>query len=250
MRPFTRSNPLLPLKQFRIYLSSRWSLSRRRKVIQDTYQLAIEKGGALEEALLSDMGIRLASIDLHQSAAEIWLRKDQRFRKEGELVISLDCEPLGGRIMSISLAAERHSREHVTVYIGCVQGEADGASAIRELTKAMHGLRPKALMILLAQEFSRAIGARELLGAGNDIQAHGQKHLIHLKSWHKLNFDYDGYWADAGGVKGFDGWHRLPLIAARRGLSDIKPNKRQMYVRRYSMLDVLSAQIQESLNTW
>ena len=248
MRPFAQANPLLPLKPFRVYLSANWNRDRRRKVIRDTYSVVLRRGGALRQALLDPDGAVLARM-VTENAGEVAIRlhQDARFRKEGEFTLSLDCPALGGRVMSLAFSLERLRSGHLAAFIGCVQGQEDGADAIRTLTKALHGLRPRSLMVPLIQDIAAALGVQELYGAGLSIQVHRRKHAIHLPGIHALGFDYDAYWLQAGGAEGFDGWFRLPLQTPRRGRDDMKPNKRSMYAKRYAMLDELGAAIRKTV---
>lgn len=241
--PLAESHPLLPLKQFRPYLSSRWGRSRRLKVIRDTCRFLLRRGGLLGETLRTGRPAALACLDLQGTAVEIQVHRNPRFRKEGELCVTLAAPELGGEIMSFSFALESVGENGFAFYIGCVQGAAESAEAVRRITKAMHGLRPRALMVFLAQELASALGASELLGAGDAIQVHRLKHAIHIPGIHRLAFEYDRLWAEAGAFEGFDGWHRLPASLQRRDPESIPPRKRSQYRQRYELLDRLSAAI-------
>ncbi len=250
MQAFAKANPILSFKPMRAYLSSRWGLVRRTKVMMDTYAFIQWKGGAAKEALLQREGdgVVLASTTLGDlGPAEICLGFDNRFRKEGEFAITLRCPEQGGRISSISFALEwQHDR--LTFYAGCVQGRSENEDGfMKALQKAMHGLRPKAMVVFAAQEAARALGVREMFGAGNEIQVHRRKHLIHLPWIHELTFDYDAFWSELGGHRALDGWFYLPRKAKRRSREEIKPNKRGMYAKRYALMDDLAAQIRKAM---
>jgi len=250
LQPFAEANPLLLFKPLRVYLSSRWGQVRRTKVMRETYSFVLWRGGAIREALLQQEGegAVLATFDLGElGPAELRLGFDNRFRKEGEFAVTLQCPEQGGRISSLSFALEWRP-EGLVMYAGCVQGRSEGEGGfMKALQKAMHGLRPKALVVFAAQEIARGLGARELLGAGNSIQVHRRKHLIHLSWVHELTFDYDAFWEELGGHPALDGWFYLPRKARRRTREEVKPNKRTMYARRYALMDDLSTQIRASL---
>lgn len=251
LQPFAEANPLLLFKPMRAYLSARWGPARRTKVMHETYSFVLWRGGAVREALLKQEGegVLLASFTLGElGRAELSLGFDNRFRKEGEFAITLQCPEQGGRVSSLSFALEWQANGLV-MYAGCVQGRSEGEDGfMKALQKRMHGLRPKALVVYAAQELARALGVRELLGAGNTIQVHRRKHLIHLSWVHKLTFDYDAFWTELGGQPAADGWFYLPRKLQRRTRDEIKPNKRTMYARRYALMDDLSAQIRASLS--
>jgi hypothetical protein len=250
LRPFSDANPLLAFKPMRVYLSSRWNLTQRTKVMKDTYGFILWKGGAIRAALLSEEseGIILATFPLGElGSGEIRLGFDNRFRKEGEFTVSLLCPQRGGRISSLSFALEWRPNGLV-LYAGCVQGRNEGdEDLMKAISKVMHGLRPKALVVFAAQELSRALGVREFLGASNAIQVHRRKHLIHLEWAHALTFDYDAFWLELGGHRALDEWFYLPRKAKRRIREEIKPNKRGMYAKRYAMMDEIAIQIRAAM---
>lgn len=246
LRPFALANPLLPLKPFRVYLSTNWSRDRRRKVILDTYATAARMGGALRRALLDREGVRfLVGCGEGEAAIHLRLHRELRFRKEGEFTLSLECPAVGGRVMSVAFSIEQMTGG-IALYIGCLQGRDEGAEAIRSLTKALHGLRPKAFLLIAMQEVAAALGAEELYGVGSAIQVHRRKHAIHLPWIHGLGLDYDALWAEAGGILDAGGWFRLPLTTPRRSREDMKPNKRSMYAKRYELLDRLHGMVREA----
>ncbi|HJW72424.1 MAG TPA: DUF535 family protein [Geothrix sp.] len=250
LQPFANANPLLAFKPMRVYLSARWRQKQRTKVMRDTYGFILWKGGAIRQALLQQEGegVQLAAFPLGElGIGEVHLGFDNRFRKEGEFTVSLHCPQRGGRVSALSFALEWR-QDGLVMYAGCVQGRNEGDEALmKALGKAMHGLRPKALVVFAAQELSRAIGVREFLGAGNTIQVHRRKHFIHLDWAHALTFDYDAFWTELGGHKATDGWFYLQRKARRRTRDEIKPNKRGMYAKRYAMMDDIAMQIRAAV---
>lgn len=250
MRPFSRVRPRLVFKPLRAYLSTQWNLNRRTKVITDTYDFVRSWGGLLAEALLCRESIRLAGFTLKDvGEVEIRIGTDERFRKEGELTLFLHCERLGGPMAALTFSLERESGSGWILYAGCVQGLDEGRpEAVKQLTKAMHGLRPKAVMVFLAQAMADGLQIRRILGAGNAIQVHRRKHAIHIPLVHKLTFDYDGLWSETGGILQSDGWFMLPVSPQRRSSEDMKPNKRSMYSKRYALMDSISEQIRTAVS--
>lgn len=247
LQPFVKANPMLALRPLRPYLSIRWNRKKRFKVIGDTYDFVLCQGGAMRRALLHPDGISLARLDIAElGRIEIRLGKDIGFRREGEFVLSMQCRELSGWRMVLAFAMEKAENMQWTCYIGCVQGRG-GIEAMRRTTKAFHGLRPKTLIVFVAQEVAGFIGARKILGAGDAIHVYRRKHLIHLPFRHNISFDYDSFWSEFGAGVDAEGWFHLPLQMIRRDYNDIKSNKRSMYARRYAMLDGLSEQLRISM---
>lgn len=242
-------SPRLPLKPLRVYLSSSWSAKKRVKVILDSRRFVLSQR-LLCAAASSPADVRLAQLSLpHVGALDIVLHSNERFRKEGELAISLSCETLGGELAQASFAFEERARGIWLLRIGCVQGNRAGGCELTKIpAKELHGLRPKALLLFCLRELAAALELEEVFGAGDKIQAHCRKHAIHLPWVHRLSFDYDSFWLESGGKPQPDCWFSLGLETPRKAKTEIKPNKRPQYARRYALMDDLSRQVWQSLD--
>jgi uncharacterized protein len=243
---YTGINRRIALKPMRVYISHRWKIAKKIKVIRDSYRFIQLFGSPLEDALVENDGVNLARFLFTTEDARLQLGYDNTFRKEGELVVSLQSTEVGGLIVSLAFSFEQQQNGEWTMYIGCIQGR-NGIDNKR-ITKAMHGLWPRVFIVYVAQEIASALGIKHILGVGNAIHSHKKKHIIYIKSRHELSFDYDSLWADVGGELSEDGWFELPLELQRRPYESMKSNKRSMYTRRYAMLDSISTQIQSSLS--
>ena len=178
---------------------------------------------------------------------QVLLGYDNTFRKEGELVVSLCCAAFGGPIVSLVFSFEYKNISELAMFIGCIQGRRGVDN--KPISKAMHGLWPKAFIVYIAQEIARALNVKYIYGVGNDIHSHKKKHIIYIPSRHELSFDYDSLWVDLGGKSSADGWYNIPLQLERRSYECMKSNKRSMYTRRYALLNNISDQIRSSLLT-
>ena len=245
IRPFVVAHPRLAFRPMGSYMSRRWDWSRRLKVIRDTYIFAHANGGALQQALLQEEGLALARVSLEKvGAMTLRLRADAQFRREGEAGVFLEFAGIEGAVSSLVFSLE-HLPGGWICYLGALQGRKGGdEETIKVATKAMHGLRPKALMVFVAQEITRSLRVSNLLGVGNSIQVARARAL---RPSSKILFDYDDLWRESGGERQPDGWYRLPLKSPRRSGEAIKPNKRSMYAKRYALMDALSWQIRTIL---
>ncbi len=236
--------PLLYVKPFRPYISIRWDKEKKVKVILDTYELLKKKETIFKQIITQKDGVILARLFFDDYDFFLKLGYDEGFRKEGELVLSLECEQLGGKIVSAAFSFEKVKNEKWICIIGCVQGHNINSQYPSKLTqRLMYGLRPKSFIIYSLQELSRHFGCYTIYGAGDSIQAYRKKHAIHLPKVHNIHFDYDKFWKEVGGKHIEKGWFELPLMSVRKNMQDIKSKKRSMYRRRYHMLDDLSLRI-------
>ena len=242
--------PRIYFKPFRVYMSTKWGKKERTKALLSCYAF-IKQQPFLTRVIQEEKPIKLAEFTMKYNSekGQIYLGYNERFRKEGELVVSLHCDSYQEAICEASFVIDKENEGWVC-RIGCVQGNksAETENAIKELQKQMYALRPKALMIFIIQELSRQLGCSALYGVGSKIQAHNKKHFIHIEWLHKLSFSYDTLWKEADGSPDKDGWFKLPIEMQRKSMEEIKSSKRSLYRSRYEMLDKIADEIQETIN--
>ena len=242
--------PRIYFKPFRVYMSTKWGKKERTKALLSCYAF-IKQRPLLKRMLETDTPIKLAEFTMkyNDEKGQIYLGYNNRYRKEGELVVSLHCDSYQEAICEASFLIDKENEEWVC-RIGCVQGNknTESENAIKELQKQMYALRPKALMIFIIQELSRQLGCTTLYGVGSKIQAHNKKHFIHIEWLHKLSFSYDTLWKEADGTPDKDGWFKLPIEMLRKSIEEIKSSKRSLYRNRYEMLDKIAEEIRKTIN--
>lgn len=240
--------PRLYVKPFRVYMSGRWGKHHRMKAILDTYNFISSSEKLLTQAITEKDGVTVANFTLKDGqAASVVLGYDERYRKEGELVLFFACEQLGGIVAGASFSFELNDSKKWTCRIGCVQGHKTSDENIAKTAqKLMHGLRPKSFMVFLVQEFARSLGVDAIYGAGQAIQAFNRKHFIHIPMLHTITQDYNNIWLESGGELKHDGWFELPAVPIRKSLEEIKSHKRATYKRRYEMMDIVASEISKS----
>ncbi|WP_278638908.1 DUF535 family protein [Capnocytophaga sputigena] len=242
--------PRFYFKPFRVYMSTRWNKQQRMKALLNCYAF-IKQRPLLKRMVETETPIKLAEFTMKYNGekGQIYLGHNDRYRKEGELVVSLHCDSYQEAICEASFVIDKKNDEWICC-IGCVQGNksAETENAIKELQKQMYALRPKALMIFIIQELSKQLGCSALYGVGSKIQAHNKKHFIHIEWLHKLSFSYDTLWKEADGSLDKDGWFKLPIQMQRKSMEEIKSSKRSLYRSRYEMLDKIAAEIQKTIN--
>ena len=249
MRPFAEANSHLAFRPLARYLSIDWDFQKRAKVILETYEFIHAQGGTLFTSMLQpDCTSMLARFSLGKAGeATIRFGFSGKFRKEGEIVVYLETSQREGPISYLAFSLEKGPGGWI-LYVGAIQGRKGGEEEVtREITKAMHGLRPKAFMVFLAQEIAQALRVRELRGVGNNIHVFRARNMGPSGAKRRVVFDYDELWEEIGGESLPDGWFNLPLKALRRAPEEIKPNKRGMYTKRYAMMDTISRQIRTVL---
>jgi uncharacterized protein VirK/YbjX len=239
-------HPRIYIKPFRTYIPIKWNKDRKIKVILDSYRFIEKNKHILEDILINEQGINIAKISLSQEYdAFINVGYSERFRKEGEFVLSLECDYLGGKVASVAFALEEKEKGKWTCIVSCVQGYNydDVPDVFKKTQNLLYKMRPTALVIYALQDFIRELGCQDIYCVGDKIHTYRQKHAIHLQWFHKIGFDYDKFWLEVGCMQIDKDWFLLPLNPARKDISDIKSKKRSLYRKRYAMLDDISLNI-------
>lgn len=235
--------PVLYTKPYKCYLSSKWKIEKRLKVILDSYDFIKNKSFFKES--INEKKILLKFNLKDNSSANIVFNYHDKFRNEGEMVLSIDIPDKGGIYYSLAFSFEELINNYWVIRIGCLQG-ANGKinnNRIRELHKNLYGMRPKALLVFIMQQLAVDLDIKEILVASNSIQAHRRKHLIHIPWKHTIYSDYDRFLIEICGELQKDGWYKLPMEFVKKDMIKIPSHKRAYYKKRYEMLDDLALKI-------
>lgn len=238
-----RNYPHLYHKLQRPYLNCNLTTQQRLEALEQHYEYVIatlSREGM--QRLYTPPGLTLATLTL-KDVGQYQLRLSCSWQeKEGDLAVSLVGES-GTRLFVSSFSIWKHKKDYSEIFIGGLQGSRKTPKElVVDLTRALYGLRPKALMVFAIQQIAEFWKISKLL-AVNDA-AHIYRHFQKRRD---LAASYNEFWSDCGGTPTEDGSFELPLIFVPRDISTIKVNKRQMYRRRYEMLGGIAGQIRSQL---
>lgn len=195
---------------------------------------------------LFDCDERLVLLDLAEIMPGLRLVLDQPiwFLREGGLVLNLFIDSF--RAFSIAFSLRREAEGELTAWIGGIQGRNrdDMLETYRNLTKLMHGLRPRDFLLEALKMLLRKIGVARLYAVSDAARHHRHPYFGGAK---QSTQDYDEIWADRGGVAISASFFELPMTAERRDEATIKPNKRSMYRKRFEFLDGLEGALLAAL---
>lgn len=237
-----RLRPDLVCATDRPYVNSAWTPRQRLEAIQRHYRQI--QGPRSFLGFAPGERLHLGTLALDGGSLDIVLDKPAWFVHEGEVAISL----FRGELRLYSLVFLLGCAEGRRVaYIGALQGMgSDQALDIyRDLTHALHGLRPRDLLITAFRMLCARVGADRIL-AVSDAHSMGRSSYF---ARDKLQTSYDSAWLEHRGVSTADGFFELPTPVARRPHEEIPSRKRAQYRRRYEMLDALEAQMGAALTT-
>lgn len=243
--------PRLYIKPYRAYISTMWNKEKKLKVIFDSYRFMIMNHAIFSRLVNKNERSVLAQFPIDDNhIASLVLGYDDQFRKEGEVVLSLECEQLGGRLVSVAFSFEEVESNQWVCWVGCVQGHSlkNMGQATKSVQKLMHGLRPNSFIMTALQDVCHSLGCATIYCVADSHHSYRQKHAVHLPWRHKIGFDYDAFWLEIGAVMSVDNWFELPLLRARKEMSELKTKKRAMYRKRYAMLDEMALSISDAVN--
>ena len=238
--------PYIYGKLQRPYLNRTLDTRRRLATLQHHYRFVSERfsGTMMEQVYASPAGLALAKIEL-EDVGQFGLMLDYGWHeKEGDLTISLQDNRSGELLFTLSFCISNSAPGRQEIFIGGLQGnkKANDKDQIIAFTRGLHGLRPKALVIFALQQLATNWGVTRLRAISDDT--HIYRHPHKRKD---LLVRYDEFWIECGGTLAADGMFDLPVTPVERDIATLKPNKRQMYRRRYLQLAEMAVQIGASL---
>jgi uncharacterized protein VirK/YbjX len=162
--------------------------------------------------------------------------------REGHLTLSL----FKGQFRAFTLAFSLFNYPQTELFIGGIQGRNDDRilGLYRDLTKALHGVRPRDFMLEMLRLFALSIGVRHIYAVADEYKI--SRHPYFGKKG-TLGLFYDDVWLERGGSRVAKTHFELPLTGTRRDLNEVAAKKRAMYRRRYEMFDELAASLPQDL---
>ena len=219
------------------YLHKAWS--GKQKLLTASYTLNLIENTFKPEAIEAMFsakreGLLVANIELKSGEfAQLTLIYSQ-YPREGDLTLHLRNET-GDDIylMSFSFGPEGQ------LYVCSLQGPSTEQSVdqVRLITKQMHGMRPKNLLMSAIYAVASFFQVKSILGISNQC---------HIKSQH-LKSSYDTFWQECSATKTPDGWFQLPIQEPVRDIESVKSQRRAEFRRREALRDAMTQDIITSL---
>ncbi|GAB4523979.1 MAG: VirK/YbjX family protein [Amphiplicatus sp.] len=224
------------------YQTASWPASERLRRIADHCAVV----DTLGPPFLFSVEEKLVLLDLGEVYPDLRVVLDQPkwFMREGQFTLNLFI----GSFRAYSLAFSFHRGADGTreAFIGGLQGRnrKDALDLYRDLTKALHGQRPRDFILELLRMLCRATGAERICAVSN---AH--RHQLHpfLNKKDAFALDYDEIWRERGGRAVNAVFFELDRDPPARDLAEVKPNKRSMYRRRAQFLAEVEAGMRRRL---
>lgn len=228
---------LTPLKSIsRPYVHADWSVPERIQALTNHYQILTQEN-YLKLKFLPNQYWDCASINFANDVLTVKIDKADWMRPEGELTLSAFWGIHRAYAVAFSLQTTTSGR---VLQIGALQGwqNEKAKDLYADLTTSMHGLRPRDLMVNLAQMVAMTLGCNEVWGISD-----ASHHTNIRGNADKKHSAYDEIWRENGGLLNNEGFFVLPVVLRKREFADIPSKKRAQYRRRYELLDELQDKI-------
>jgi uncharacterized protein len=234
--------PRLVNKIYRNYLTTRLDCEGRLDAMRTHYRTVIGEGLAPLVARAATGPVEMCRLQTKDGIYRIDLRAGSVLCREGELVFQLMHEDT--LVYSVACAFVRDGYA-MMLGVGCLQGAA-GAGAqngVREATRALHGMRPKNLLMRVVRQFGHDHGCTGLLLVGN-----ANRVVTTSMRKGKVHADYDTLWLELGARPRRDGDFQLDCEALPAlDLTEIASKKRSEARKRHEMLVQALADIGEQV---
>ncbi|MGB7770020.1 MAG: DUF535 family protein [Verrucomicrobiia bacterium] len=235
-----KNHPYLFHKLQRPYLNRSLNTHQRLEALKQHYGFVVAHfSPSMMLDIYATPGLLLATMPLAE-IGHFGLRLGcSRKEKEGDLSIGLLEQKSSEDLFTLSFSFSRSETNRREIFVGGLQGHTlAGKDLVVSITRHMHGLRPKALLIFALQQLAAGWGITNLRAVSDD------QHIYrHFQKRREFSASYDEFWVQCGGRRAEDGMFNLPVTFVPREISTIKANKRQMYRRRYAMLSNIAGQI-------
>jgi uncharacterized protein len=225
------------------YICANWDGPRRLAQIRSHYEAVDAIGGFVDFPI--GQSRQVADLAEVHEGLKVVLDQPRWFMREGQLVLNLFAGEV--RIYSIAFSLGRENGATVA-WIGAIQGgNTEGVMAdYKDLTKALHGMRPRDFLVELVRSLCRALGVTRIFAVADASRQHRAAFFGDAKA-DTLTLNYDEIWTERGAQKVSDDFFSLAIEAPLKSLDDVPSKKRAMYRRRYELLESLDARIAEAV---
>lgn len=222
------------------YLHKAWNGKQKLLTASHTLNL-IENTFTPEaiEAMFSDKreGLKVADIELKSGDLAQLRLVYSEYPREGDLTLNLRNET-GDEIYLMSFSFGPQGQ----LYVCSLQGPSTEQSVeqVKSITKQMHGMRPKNLLMSAIYAVAAYFNITSILGISNNS---------HIKSQH-LKSSYDNFWQECGAILTPEGWYQLPLQEPVRDIELVKSQRRAEFRRREALREAMFQNIINSLTQY
>ena len=232
-----QAHPSLLYKIYRPYASGQFGCAARVDLLRGHYRFLWQAGGRPLVEYAARRALVLASIEGKDGATyRLQLTAIHDSHREGDLCLRLTRDGVSLYLASFLFRPQSGGS---VIQLGALQGlrSQAGAQAVKEATRALHGCRPKNLMVAALRDLGDFFGCRHL-----DLVSNANRIALNWRRRRHISCDYDLAWRELHALPTSDGNFRLPCGPCRLpDMEEVPSKKRADARRRGAMLVQLAA---------
>ncbi|KAB8060184.1 DUF535 domain-containing protein [Janthinobacterium sp. FT14W] len=232
-----QAHPSLLYKIYRPYASRRYGCAARVDLLCGHYRFLWQAGAHALVDQVARRALVLAAIEGKDGATyRLQLTAIHDSHREGELCLRLTRDGVSLYLASFLFRPQPGGN---AIQLGALQGlrSQAGAQAVKEATRALHGCRPKNLMVAALRDLGDFFGCSHL-----DLVSNANRIALNWRRRRHISCDYDLAWRELHALPTSDGNYRLPCGPCRMpDLEQVPSKKRADARRRGAMLVQLAA---------
>lgn len=224
------------------YINHTWPMQRRLAAIAQHYRMLDGPAQIIARATFEE--IELARLEEEYPGLRLVLDKAVWFLREGEIVLNLFVHEQ--RIYSAAFTLAQDAGQPLLL-VGALQGSNSEAAreTYRKLTHALHGMRPRDLLMTALKLLSAELGIGRIWAISSEHRQHNSPYFGNSHK-EKVLVAYNEVWQEHGGTALANGFFEIAAVVRHRNMGDIPARKRAAYRRRYRMLEQLALNIKNS----
>ncbi len=228
-------HPCLRYKLYRPYVSSQLDCTGRLALLEGHYRFLWQAGARALVEQAARQALVLASVEGKDGACyQVQLSAIHDSYREGELCLRLLRDGLPVYLASFLFVPRV---DGVALQLGALQGvrSESGAQLVRDTTRALHGCRPKNLLVALLRDFGDFFCCNYLFLISN-----ANRVALNPRRRRQIGADYDQAWRELHALAMTDGNYHLPCLAYQTpDLADVPSRKRADTRRRGQLLGLM-----------
>jgi len=239
--------PAILEKSFHPYVCIDWSIDQRFREIETHFTNVKNSFGEKAVEIYKSEGYCLFEFTANNDE-KFTVELCPGYQCEGSMGLRL-CDSEKREVYALSF----HLSDQGTnaCYISGLQGPndriPDRQKTIVTITRSLHGLRPKCLMVEAVYMVAGAMGIQTIHGISNSGHI-VQSNLYSDKKRSMVEFDYNELWAEYQATSEVERFFTLPVTPVRKVIQSLKSKKRSLYRKRYAWLTEKTEATRLSMN--
>ena len=239
-----QAHPSLRYKIYRPYANRQLGCAARVDLLCGHYRFLWQAGARPLVEYVARRALVLAAIEGKDGATyRLQLTAIHDSHREGDLCLRLTRD--GAPLYLASFLFRPHPGG-AAIALGALQGlrSPAGAQAVKEATRALHGCRPKNLMVAALRDLGDFFGCDHL-----SLVSNANRIALNWRRRRHISCDYDQAWQELHALPSGDGNYRLPCGPCQMpDLEQVASKKRADARRRGAMLVQLAADMRWQLS--